>query len=145
MAAYSSERRLEGFEGSCHRFEALASKLGEPASEQLEHAELEELVGKEGRELLRSLLQDHLSLRAAREVPAAISSRTAWTSPAPAGAFTAQKLSFACVPCGRATISTRTGLSTCNANGSETTSLRTNAPPKRAAPNELSAGCTSLI
>lgn len=67
MAAYSSERRLEGFEGSCHRFEALASKLGEPASEQLEHAELEELVGKEGRELLRSLLQDHLSLRAARE------------------------------------------------------------------------------
>jgi hypothetical protein len=67
MAEYSLERRLEGFEGSCHRFEALASKLGEPASEQLEHAELEELVGTEGRELLRSLLQDHLNLRAARE------------------------------------------------------------------------------
>jgi hypothetical protein len=53
--------------GSRASFEALAGKLGDAASGALEHAALEEMIDRDGRELLRLLLQDHLDLRAARE------------------------------------------------------------------------------
>ncbi|CAN5115966.1 hypothetical protein BH20ACT16_BH20ACT16_05120 [soil metagenome] len=54
---------------ACSRasFEALVGKLGGVASGALEHAELEAMIDRDGRELLRLLLQDHLDLRAARE------------------------------------------------------------------------------
>lgn len=54
---------------ACSRasFEALVGKLGGVGSGALEHAALEQLIDRDGRELLRLLLQDHLDLRAARE------------------------------------------------------------------------------
>ena len=55
------------FAGSRASFEALTGKLGDAASGALEHAALEEMIDRDGRELLRLLLQDHLDLRAARE------------------------------------------------------------------------------
>jgi hypothetical protein len=58
--------RSVGFASSRVCFEALAGKLGGAASGALEHAELEQLIDRDGRELLRLLLQDHLDLRAAR-------------------------------------------------------------------------------
>jgi hypothetical protein len=54
---------------ACSRasFEALAGTLAGAASGLLEHGELEDMIDRDGRELLRLLLQDHLDLRAARE------------------------------------------------------------------------------
>jgi hypothetical protein len=44
------------FAGSRASFEALAGKLGGAGSGALEHAELEEMIDRDGRELLRLLL-----------------------------------------------------------------------------------------
>jgi hypothetical protein len=55
------------FASSRASFEALLGKLGGQVSGVLEHAELEQLIDRDGRELLRLLLQDHLDLRAAHE------------------------------------------------------------------------------
>jgi hypothetical protein len=44
------------------------SQLADPETGQRTHAELEEQLSVDGRELMRPLLQDHLDLRARREV-----------------------------------------------------------------------------
>ena len=57
----------DGFERSRELFESLVSMLGDPAATGWTHTDLEERLAAPGRELLRSLTQDHLDLRAERE------------------------------------------------------------------------------
>ncbi|MCQ4079681.1 hypothetical protein NGB36_03475 [Streptomyces sp. RB6PN25] len=61
--------RLEGgdFARSRERLEAIVAQLSAPQVRQSTHAELEEQIGAAGRELMRTLLQDHLDLRTVRE------------------------------------------------------------------------------
>ena len=58
---------LEGFARSVERFCGLAGWLAGEEAQGLEHAELEERVVCDGRELLGALLQDSFDLRALRE------------------------------------------------------------------------------
>jgi hypothetical protein len=58
----------DAFACSRERFEAMVEWLGGEQADQLEHGELEERLQAEGRELLRTLFQDRLELRAEREV-----------------------------------------------------------------------------
>ena len=51
------------FANSQHVFDNLTERLGSGAALQMTHGELERLLEKEGRELLRQLLQDQLDLR----------------------------------------------------------------------------------
>ena len=56
-----------GFWSSREQFESLVSFLDGTDAAGLSHAELEERLDRDGRELLRRLLDDHLALRAVRE------------------------------------------------------------------------------
>ena len=56
-----------GFASSGEQFCSLVSFLDGTDAAGLSHGELEEHLGREGRELLRRLLDDHLALRAVRE------------------------------------------------------------------------------
>lgn len=58
----------EHFEASRQRTEEMFSWLEGPEAAALAHAELEDQLDVRGRELLRRMLQDHLSLRAVNEV-----------------------------------------------------------------------------
>ncbi|MDQ3578952.1 MAG: ISKra4 family transposase [Actinomycetota bacterium] len=68
MKEYAVELVDGAFTRSRERFDALLAGLGSPETAGITHADLEERIGCQGRELLRCLLQDHLDLRAAREV-----------------------------------------------------------------------------
>ena len=57
----------DGFGESSARFDRLVGFLDGEAATALSHAELEEHLDRDGRDLLRQLLQDHLDLRASRE------------------------------------------------------------------------------
>lgn len=63
----------EEFSAAREEFEKLARKLGGAEAMAMTHSDLEALVEKDGREVLRHLLQDHLTLRAEadarRQVP----------------------------------------------------------------------------
>jgi hypothetical protein len=62
--------RLEaGFAASREQFGVLVGFLDGADAAGLSHAELEERLDRDGRELLRRLLDDHLALRAVREQP----------------------------------------------------------------------------
>jgi hypothetical protein len=56
-----------GFASSREQFESLVSFMDGTDAAGLEHAEVEERLDRDGRELLRRLLDDHLALRAIRE------------------------------------------------------------------------------
>jgi hypothetical protein len=56
-----------GFGVSRERFESLVGFLDGTDAAGLSHAELEQRLDRDGRELLRCLLDDHLALRAVRE------------------------------------------------------------------------------
>ena len=56
------------FARSREQFESIVAGLGSPETGLVTHAELEERIGCQGRELLRCLFQDHLDLRTTREV-----------------------------------------------------------------------------
>jgi len=56
------------FARSRERFDAIVGSLESVETDGLEHSELEDLLQREGRELLRSLFEDKLELRAIREV-----------------------------------------------------------------------------
>lgn len=58
----------EHFEASRQCAEEMFSWLEGPEAAALAHAELEDQLDARGRELLRRMLQDHLSLRAVNEV-----------------------------------------------------------------------------
>jgi hypothetical protein len=59
--------RAAGFAASREQFESLISFLDGTDAGGLSHAELEERLSVDGRELLRRLFDDHLALRALRE------------------------------------------------------------------------------
>ena len=67
MEAYEVCAPGGAFERSRSRFEAIVSGLADPLTGSVTHAELENRLTVEGRELMRSLLQDHLDLHAAGE------------------------------------------------------------------------------
>ena len=56
------------FAGSCDRFARIVGWLEGVDAGQLAHGEVEERLDVEGRELLRQMFQDHLDLRARREL-----------------------------------------------------------------------------
>jgi hypothetical protein len=58
---------VAGFADSRDRFESLIGFLDGTDAAGLDHAGLEERIDRDGRELLRGLLDDHLALRAVRE------------------------------------------------------------------------------
>ena len=58
---------LEAFAGSCERFSQTLGWLSGEEAQALEHGELEERLGSQGRELLCQLYQDSIDLRGARE------------------------------------------------------------------------------
>ena len=58
----------DGFSRTRERLETIVSFLVSDVASTLSHGELEERIGADGRELLRQLFQDHLDLRAEREV-----------------------------------------------------------------------------
>ncbi|MGH7927104.1 MAG: hypothetical protein ACREQV_04860, partial [Candidatus Binatia bacterium] len=55
------------FDRSRQLFEEVVAGLADPGCGELTHAQLEDQLTERSRELMRSLLQDHLDLRAARE------------------------------------------------------------------------------
>ena len=58
---------MAGYAASREEFESLIGFLDGADAGGLSHAELEERLDRDGRELLRRLLDDHLALRALRE------------------------------------------------------------------------------
>lgn len=66
-AAYSFAPPVAKFELSRQQFERIAAFLGSAEAMHLSHAALEEHLTREGRELQRRMLQEHLDLRAAAE------------------------------------------------------------------------------
>ena len=62
-----SEPAVDGFASSREQFESLVSFMAGTDAAGLDHAGLEERLDRDGRELLRRLLDDHLALRAVRE------------------------------------------------------------------------------
>ena len=66
-ADHASELVAGGFAGSREQFEVLVGFLDGSDAAGLSHAELEDRLDRDGRELLRRLLDDHLALRALRE------------------------------------------------------------------------------
>jgi len=55
------------FDRSRACFEAIVSELSEPPAAVSSHGEVEDWLTVRGRDLLKSLMQDHLDLRAVRE------------------------------------------------------------------------------
>jgi hypothetical protein len=62
-----SDSVVDGFASRRERFESLVSFMDGTDAAGLDHAGLEERLDRDGRELLRRLLEDHLALRAVRE------------------------------------------------------------------------------
>ena len=67
MDAADPEARLAAFGAARGLFDALVDELGDPAADELTHAQLEERIATRGREVMRQMLQDHLDLRSIRE------------------------------------------------------------------------------
>jgi hypothetical protein len=68
MPVSVSALAVESFQRSREQFESLVGVLADPETGQRTHAELEDQLSVAGRELMRTLLQDHVDLRASREV-----------------------------------------------------------------------------
>lgn len=68
MGSYALESSAPAFSSGREQFERIVTWLGSGEAAELTHADLEIRLQVDGRELLRRLLQDHLELRAEREV-----------------------------------------------------------------------------
>lgn len=66
--AYTTINEWKEFASALEKFADIVTSLRCPQSEQLDHAQIEQLLDVEGRELLRRLFQGHLDRRAATEV-----------------------------------------------------------------------------
>ncbi len=66
-AAYTPTKNLEVFSAAEEHFQMLLRQLSSKASAELVHGDIEQLIEREGTELLRHLLQGHLDLRAQDE------------------------------------------------------------------------------
>ena len=71
-------KQLAAFALSQEQFDSVAAKLGSGSVCQQTHSEVERLVETQGRELMRRLLQDHLSLRARHEQERGLTGPGAW-------------------------------------------------------------------
>lgn len=60
MDAADLAARLAAFGAARGLFDALVDELGDPAADELTHAEPEERIASRGREVMRQMLQDHL-------------------------------------------------------------------------------------
>ena len=69
MAAYRQQAAEVEFSQSSATFDGLCEFLASAQALELDHTGLEQEVDRRGREVLRSLFQDHLSLRTRREEP----------------------------------------------------------------------------
>lgn len=67
MEAYNIVEEANQFSMSKQKFELFIRRLSAEETCQLDHSELESLVDREGREILRQLYQDHLDLRTVQE------------------------------------------------------------------------------
>ena len=67
LGGYCSPGEPDAFAGSRERFEGMVEWLGGEQADRLEHSELEDRLQGEGRELLRGLFEDRMTLRAQRE------------------------------------------------------------------------------
>lgn len=67
IAAAHRDVQASGFTASRERFDTVLAFLDSTDAAVLSHAQLEDRLDVEGRELLRQLFQDHLELRAVRE------------------------------------------------------------------------------
>lgn len=67
MAEKEQQAGADPYAATRARFEGLIHRLDDPEVVRLSHAELEEVLDADGREVLRQLLQDHLDLRSVRE------------------------------------------------------------------------------
>lgn len=67
MQGYGLEAAVAAFGRSRELFETIVEGLADPGCGSVTHAELEERLDRQGRELLRQLFQDHADLRAVRE------------------------------------------------------------------------------
>jgi hypothetical protein len=67
MDAAGLEARLAAFGAARGLFDTLVQELGDPAADELTHAQLEERIATRGREVMRQMLQDHMDLRSIRE------------------------------------------------------------------------------
>jgi hypothetical protein len=67
MEPYDAFDAIDPFAAAMRAFDCLRSELAGPETAGLSHHELEDLVGLQGRELLRLLFQGHLDLREHRE------------------------------------------------------------------------------
>lgn len=64
---YPTRTPDDQFRSSRDQFETAIGFLYSPEAAQMSHSELEDRIDRDGRELMRQLLQDHLDLRAVRE------------------------------------------------------------------------------
>jgi hypothetical protein len=69
MSGYAEQYTAAAFDRSRECFEQIVAGLAGEDAGRATHAELEEQLSGQGRDLLRQLLQDHLDLRALREQP----------------------------------------------------------------------------
>jgi hypothetical protein len=67
MSAYAQETAAGAFARSGELFASVVTELGSAETAQVTHGELEDLLTERSRELMRTMMQDHLDLRAARE------------------------------------------------------------------------------
>ena len=65
--AESGQAQAGAFDRSRRLFEEVVAGLADPRCGELTHAQLEDQLTERSRELMRSLFQDHLDLRACRE------------------------------------------------------------------------------
>ena len=68
MQAYALDRSAAAFESSVEEFGRTVSWLGGSEAAAMTHGEVESHLEERGRELLRQMFQDHLDVRAQREV-----------------------------------------------------------------------------
>jgi len=57
----------ESFQSAIDKFQALLDQLSSDLTQHLEHGDIESMIKKDGTEVLRSMLQGHLNLRALNE------------------------------------------------------------------------------
>jgi hypothetical protein len=67
MSAYAQETAAEAFARSRELFASVVAELESTQTAQATHGELEEVLTERSRELMRTMMQDHLDQRAARE------------------------------------------------------------------------------
>jgi len=67
VQAYADATALSSFERSREVFESLIGTMADPDADTWTHAELEERLDSQGRELLRQIEQDRMDLSTARE------------------------------------------------------------------------------